>query len=172
MHNQHITVLAKNYIMWWVYMRVIVITIILLLVNSYMTRIAIPGPRCTGHIHASADIGCIGLIIFNNTVEIWTRGRYVQKRAFFNCCNRRHDNIRDFLVCLLKEFCISVQAEPHLTDLSGEELFYDTAITSNDARLDIKARGLEERARCMVCCTGDTCECRVPEIPRETCLVL
>ncbi len=31
--------------------------------------------------------------------------------------NRRHDNIIDFLVCLLKEVCINVQAEPHLTNL-------------------------------------------------------
>ena len=52
----------------------------------------------------------------------------------------------------LKEVCISVQAKPQLTNLSGEELFLDTAITGNDARLDIKAiwRILEEWLRCMV----------------------
>ena len=48
----------------------------------------------------------------------------VRKEGF---ANRRHDNIRDFLVCLLNEVCISVQAEPHLINLSGEELFFDTA---------------------------------------------
>ena len=63
-----------------------------------------------------------------------THALQCQKGGFVN---RRHDNIRDFLVCLLKEVCISVQAEPHLTNLSGEEFFYDTAITGNDARLDI-----------------------------------
>ena len=71
-----------------------------------------------------------------------THALQCQKGGFVN---RRHDNIRDFLVCLLKEVCISVQAEPHLTNLSGEELFYDTAITGNDARLDIKAIGFWRR---------------------------
>ena len=65
-----------------------------------------------------------------------THALQCQKGGFVN---RRHDNIRDFLVCLLKEVCTSVQAEPHLTNLSGEELFYDTTITGNDARLAIKA---------------------------------
>ena len=52
-----------------------------------------------------------------------------------------------FIVCLLKEVCISVHAEPHLTNLSVEELFYDTAITGNDARLDIKARRFLRRGQ-------------------------
>ena len=40
-----------------------------------------------------------------------------------------------------------MSAVNHLTNLSGEELFYDTAITGSDARLDIKARRFWRRGQ-------------------------
>ena len=61
--------------------------------------------------------------------------------------NRRHDNIRDLFTNLLNEVCSNVQAEPHLTNLSGEVLHYATAIRGDDARLDIKARDFWRRGQ-------------------------
>ena len=61
--------------------------------------------------------------------------------------NQRHDNIRDLFVRLLNEVCTNVQAEPHLTNLSGEVMHYATAIRGDDARLDIKARGFWRRGQ-------------------------
>ena len=59
--------------------------------------------------------------------------------------NERHDSLRDFLTVLLDKVYNSVKAEPHLTNLSGEELAYNTAIKGDDARADIKARGFWRR---------------------------
>ena len=36
--------------------------------------------------------------------------------------NERHDSLRDFFTVLLDKVCNGVKAEPHLTNLSGEEL--------------------------------------------------
>ena len=59
--------------------------------------------------------------------------------------NERHDSLRDFFTVLLDKVCNGVKAEPHLTNLSGEELAYKTAIKGDDARADIKARGFWRR---------------------------
>jgi hypothetical protein len=61
--------------------------------------------------------------------------------------NQRHDNIRDFFVCLLKRVCSNVQQEPHLTPVSGETFNYATAIKDDGARLDIKARNFWRRGQ-------------------------
>ena len=49
----------------------------------------------------------------------------------------RHNEIRKFL----KEICSDVRPEPPLQPLNGEILSYDSAITSNEARSDVSARG-------------------------------
>ena len=53
---------------------------------------------------------------------------------------RRHDEVRDMLANLLKDVCHDVQVEPHLQILTGEVLT-SSANSSDDARLDISARG-------------------------------
>ena len=51
------------------------------------------------------------------------------------------NNIRDLPAGLLKELCNDVQIEAKLQPLTGESLEYRTAITGNEARLDVRARG-------------------------------
>ena len=46
---------------------------------------------------------------------------------------------------LLNKVCTNVQAEPHLTHLQGETFDLRTANSSDEARLDIKARGFWRR---------------------------
>ena len=53
----------------------------------------------------------------------------------------RHNELRDVTASLLSEVCHNVATEPRLQPLSGESLTHRTAITSDDARLDIRARG-------------------------------
>ena len=53
----------------------------------------------------------------------------------------RHDEIRDIQASLLEEICKDVEREPHLQPLSGENLAGRSANTSDEARLDVKARG-------------------------------
>ena len=54
----------------------------------------------------------------------------------------RHDNVRDITAEMLGEVCINVSAEPPLQALSGEKL-YKSAITSDEARVDITEADLE-----------------------------
>ena len=61
--------------------------------------------------------------------------------------SQRHDNIRDVLTCLLDAVCTNVRSEPHLTKLTGEQFEYRTANTSDEARLDIKARNFWRRGQ-------------------------
>ncbi len=60
--------------------------------------------------------------------------------------DQRHDEIRDTLAYLLKEVCNDVQIEPHLQPLSGERL-PNNANTTDDARLDMNARGFWQRGQ-------------------------
>ena len=53
----------------------------------------------------------------------------------------RHNEIRDFTVEILKEICSDVRSEPPLQPLNGEILSYASAITTNEARSDVSARG-------------------------------
>jgi hypothetical protein len=57
--------------------------------------------------------------------------------------NSRHNNIRNFECKLLKEVCRDVECEPPLQKIPENRLndFRATAITAEDARLDIRARG-------------------------------
>ena len=51
------------------------------------------------------------------------------------------NEIRDFTVEILKEICSDVRPESSLQPLNGEILAYASAITSNEARSDVLARG-------------------------------
>ena len=53
----------------------------------------------------------------------------------------RHNELQDLTASLLTEVCHNVATEPRLQPLSGESLAYRSAITSNEARLDIRATG-------------------------------
>ena len=63
-------------------------------------------------------------------------------------CNRggfpilRHNKLRDLTRELLSEVCHNVSTEPHLQPLNGEKLRHNTAITEENARLDLKANGM------------------------------
>ena len=52
-----------------------------------------------------------------------------------------HNELRDVTASLLTEVCHNVAIEPQLQPLSGETLTLRSAITTDDARLDIRARG-------------------------------
>ena len=54
----------------------------------------------------------------------------------------RHDELRDLTADLLSEVCHDVCIEPHLQPLTGESLSYSTANTEENARLDVRARGV------------------------------
>ena len=53
----------------------------------------------------------------------------------------RHNELRDVTASLLSDVCHNVATDPRLQLLSGESLTYRTAITADNARLDIRARG-------------------------------
>ena len=53
----------------------------------------------------------------------------------------RHNTIRDLTAKMLTEVCKDVSVEPHLHPITGETLDEGTANTSDEARLDIAARG-------------------------------
>ena len=54
--------------------------------------------------------------------------------------NARHDSIKNFEAKLLKQVCNDVQVEPPLLSCSGLT-FRKSAITTEEARLDIRAKG-------------------------------
>ena len=53
----------------------------------------------------------------------------------------RHNRLRNITASLLKEVCHDVRIEPTLQRLTGEQFEQRTAITSDEARLDVAARG-------------------------------
>ena len=54
----------------------------------------------------------------------------------------RHNELRDFTAELLAEVCNDVKTEPALEPLTGEAFSHRTANLSNEARVDVSARGL------------------------------
>ena len=54
---------------------------------------------------------------------------------------QRHNELRDLTALILAEICHDVTTEPVLQPLTGETMQYQTAITTDDARLDIQASG-------------------------------
>ena len=53
----------------------------------------------------------------------------------------RHDHIRNTTANLLTEVCKDVRVEPQLQPLSGEKFFEKISNNSDQARVDISARG-------------------------------
>ena len=49
----------------------------------------------------------------------------------------RHNDIRDLTAKILREVCNDVEVEAKLIPLTGEQLQYRSAITGDEARLDI-----------------------------------
>ena len=60
--------------------------------------------------------------------------------------HRRHDEVRDLFASLLKDVCHDVEVEPHLQTLTGEVLT-SSANSSDEARLDVSARGFWQRGQ-------------------------
>ena len=59
----------------------------------------------------------------------------------------RHNDVRDLTANILEGVLNHVEVEPQLLPLTGENLRYQTAIRGDEARLDIRARGLWERGQ-------------------------
>ena len=69
----------------------------------------------------------------------------VCKKGGFLCI--RHDEVRDIAADLLREVCHEVTVEPTLLPLTGKQLAYLTANRTNEARLDVSARGFWTRGQ-------------------------
>ena len=59
----------------------------------------------------------------------------------------RHNNVRDVTADLLNVACNDVKVEPELTTLTGEQFKLKTTNTSDDARVDVSARGFWTRGK-------------------------
>ena len=59
----------------------------------------------------------------------------------------RHNEVRDLTASLLTEVCHNVATEPSLQPITSETFSLASANTSNDARLDVKARGFWSRGQ-------------------------
>ena len=57
----------------------------------------------------------------------------------------RHNDLRVITAKIVSVVCKDKEIQPKLLPLSGEELHERTANQSNEARLDIRARGFWER---------------------------
>ena len=57
----------------------------------------------------------------------------------------RHNYLKDLTANMLSEVCKDIEIKPKLTPLTGEVLGSRTANTTNEARLEIRARGVWER---------------------------
>ena len=64
---------------------------------------------------------------------------YCKKGGFINI---RHNDVRGLIAKLLSEICHDVQVESTLLPLTGERMEHRTATETNEARLDIRVRGL------------------------------
>lgn len=67
------------------------------------------------------------------------------KKGGFVCI--RHDEVRDLTANMLREVYHDVSTEPALLPLDGEHMRYRTANTTNEARVDISARGFWTRGQ-------------------------
>ena len=55
--------------------------------------------------------------------------------------HERHDNVKDTLTKLLSKVCRDVESEPHLIPITKERFELKSANVTDEARLDIKAKG-------------------------------
>ena len=81
--------------------------------------------------------------IFQHFVHVEVNSRH---SAHINCKKRgfvsiRHNDLCDLTARVVSEVCKDTKIEPKLLLLSGEELHGRTTNRSNEARLDIRARG-------------------------------
>ena len=53
----------------------------------------------------------------------------------------RHNELCDLTANLMSEICHDVTTEPELQPLTGENMRYRSAITTDGARLDVRAQG-------------------------------
>ena len=56
-----------------------------------------------------------------------------------------HDGVHDLLTAFINKVCNNVEIEPRLQPLDNERLHLRSAVTSSEARLDIKAGGFWSR---------------------------
>ena len=54
---------------------------------------------------------------------------------------QRHDGVRNLLTTFIDKICNNVEIEPRLQPLDNERFHLRSAVTSSEARLDIKAGG-------------------------------
>ena len=59
----------------------------------------------------------------------------------------QHNDLRDLTSNMMSKVCKDTETEPKLTPLSGEELQGRTANNSNEASVDIRNRGFQERGQ-------------------------
>ena len=59
----------------------------------------------------------------------------------------RHNDLRDLIAGIVSDVCKDTEIEPILLPLSGEELHGRTTNRSNEARVDIRARGFQNRGQ-------------------------
>ena len=58
---------------------------------------------------------------------------------------QRHDGVHDLLTAFINKVCNNVEIEPRLQPLDNERLHLRSAVTSSEARLDIRAGGFWSR---------------------------
>ena len=58
---------------------------------------------------------------------------------------QRHDGVRNLLTTFIDKICNNVEIEPRLQPLDNERFHLRSAVTSSEARLDIKAGGFWAR---------------------------
>ncbi|KAG0711346.1 hypothetical protein GWK47_020786 [Chionoecetes opilio] len=67
------------------------------------------------------------------------------KKGGFVCI--RHDEVRDLTASMLREVCRDVTTGPTLLPMNGEHVLYRTSNTTNEARVDVSARGFWTRGQ-------------------------
>ena len=67
------------------------------------------------------------------------------KRGGGGVVAQRHDGVRNLLTTFIDKICNNVEIEPRLQPLDNERFHLRSAVTSSEARLDIKAGGFWAR---------------------------
>ena len=67
------------------------------------------------------------------------------KRGGGGVVAQRHDGVRNSLTTFIDKICNNVEIEPRLQPLDNERFHLRSAVTSSEARLDIKAGGFWAR---------------------------
>ena len=59
----------------------------------------------------------------------------------------RHNDLRDLTANILHQVCNDVETEPCLLPVTNENLHYRSSIRGDEARLDIRARGIWQKGQ-------------------------